>query len=158
MKAVVRMTLVLAYSLISSPMPATGAEPLQRNNALKPDGLASVQSFLEKSLTAWKGTLKLKEWDIKVYIVRRAELKPKTLGNISWEKNMMQASIRVMHPDDYARLPFDHILDDMEMTLVHELVHLKISNLPRSEESRTIEERVVNDFASALLDLHRHLR
>jgi hypothetical protein len=47
------------------------------------------------------------------------------------------------------------MLDDMELTIVHELVHLQLASLPRSEASRSTEEHAVNGIADALLDLDR---
>jgi hypothetical protein len=47
------------------------------------------------------------------------------------------------------------MLDDMEFTIVHELIHLQLSSLPRSEASRSAEELAVNRIAEALLKLDR---
>jgi hypothetical protein len=44
----------------------------------------------------------------------------------------------------------------MEFTLVHELIHLELASLPRSDASRTDEEHAVNHMAEALLRLDRH--
>jgi hypothetical protein len=43
----------------------------------------------------------------------------------------------------------------MELTIVHELVHLELASLPRSEASRSTEEHAVNGIADALLALDR---
>ena len=45
------------------------------------------------------------------------------------------------------------MLDDIEFTIVHEMVHLHLASLPRSEASRRIEEHAVNELAKALLKL-----
>jgi hypothetical protein len=45
------------------------------------------------------------------------------------------------------------MLDDMEMTIIHELVHLKLTALPDSEASRGSEEQAVNGFSEALFAL-----
>jgi hypothetical protein len=47
------------------------------------------------------------------------------------------------------------MLDDMELTIVHELVHLELASLPRSQASRDSEEHAVNGIADALLTLDR---
>jgi hypothetical protein len=47
------------------------------------------------------------------------------------------------------------MLDHMELTVVHELVHLELASLPRSQESRSTEEHAVNGIADALLALDR---
>ena len=41
----------------------------------------------------------------------------------------------------------------MEFTVVHELVHLQLSSLPRSDASRGAEERAVNQITEAFLEL-----
>ena len=43
----------------------------------------------------------------------------------------------------------------MEFTVVHELIHLQLSSLPRSEASRSAEERAVNHITEALIQLDR---
>jgi hypothetical protein len=60
----------------------------------------------------------------------------------------------VLDPSEY-RLPFEEMLADIEFTLVHELVHLELASLPRSEASRSSEERAVNQITEALLGLAR---
>jgi hypothetical protein len=56
-------------------------------------------------------------------------------------------------------MPFPEMLDDIEVTVVHELIHLKrdlvLDNYSRSETSRTKEERAVNRVTEALLKLDR---
>ena len=83
---------------------------------------------------------------------RGRRLKPKTLGNIHWDAEKKSAIIRVLDPADY-RLPFKDMLKDMEFTVVHELIHLELSSLPRSDASRRDEEHAVNQIAEALLKL-----
>jgi hypothetical protein len=65
--------------------------------------------------------------------------------------------IRVLDASDY-RMPYREMLDDMEFTVVHELIHLELSSLPRSEASRRDEEHAVNQIADALLKLDRSNR
>lgn len=88
-------------------------------------------------------------------MIRRSDLKPKTLGGIRWDKGKKSAVISVLDTSEY-RLPFHAMLDDMEFTIVHELVHLELAALPRSEASRTNEEISVNQIAEALIELDRH--
>jgi hypothetical protein len=51
------------------------------------------------------------------------------------------------------------MLDDMEFTIVHELIHLKIapvlSHFTRSDADRSEEEHPVNHMTDALLHLDR---
>jgi hypothetical protein len=79
-------------------------------------------------------------------------LEPKTLGNIRWDLDKKEATIGVLSTKDYT-LQGQEMLDDMEFTIVHEMVHLHLASLPRSEASRRIEEHAVNELAKALLKL-----
>ena len=110
--------------------------------------------FAGERLARWQQRLKLEEWNITITMTRRSELKPKTLGGIRWDKRKKTASISVLDPSEY-RLPFAQVLDDIELTIVHELVHLGLASLPRSEASRSSEEHAVNRMAEALISLDR---
>ncbi len=83
-----------------------------------------------------------------------SDLKPKTLGNIHWDADKGSAVIRVLAASDY-HMECRDMLADMEFTVVHELIHLELSSLPRSEASRRSEEYAVNQIADALLALDR---
>ncbi len=115
---------------------------------------AMAQAFSQERLSVWKKRLKLEDWTITVQMARTTELKARTLGNIHWDSDTKTAAIRVLDPADYT-LPEDAMLKDMEFTVVHELIHLKLSPLlstvPRSEASRRDEEHTVNNIADALL-------
>lgn len=110
--------------------------------------------FLDDRLAVWQQRLKLEDWRISVALVRLSDLPPKTLGGISWEKKKKSAVILVLDPSDY-RLPFNEMLDDMELTVIHELVHLDLASLPRGQASRGSEERAVSGIADAMLALDR---
>jgi hypothetical protein len=47
------------------------------------------------------------------------------------------------------------MLKDLEFTVVHELIHLELASLPKSEASRRSEEFAVNQLTEALLSLAR---
>lgn len=115
--------------------------------------IASRQFVLQR-LSLWQERLNLTQWDIRIELDRAAQLEPRTLGNIHWDTETRQATIAVLSSYDY-HLPFDAMLDDMEFTVVHELVHLQLAVLPRSDASRRAEEHAVNELAGALLKLAR---
>jgi hypothetical protein len=87
-------------------------------------------------------------------LVRRSSLKPKTLGGIRWDKGKKSAVMWVLDPADY-RMSCQEMLDDMELTIVHELLHLELASRRRSEASRSSEEHAVNRIAEAFLKLDR---
>ena len=119
------------------------------------DRETAAEKFVAQKLQIWQDRLNLKDWDIKIQMVRTDQLEPKTLGNINWDSDVKAAKISVLSSYDY-KLPYHEMLNDMEFTVVHELVHLHLASLPRSDASRRIEEHAVNELAAALLRLARH--
>ena len=117
-----------------------------------------AESFASERLWVWQKRLNLQDWNVSVVVAPASELKPKTLGNVHWELDKKTAIIRVLDPADY-RLPFSEMLQDMEFTVVHELIHLELapvlSDLHRSDANRRDEEHAVNHVADALLNLGR---
>jgi hypothetical protein len=112
------------------------------------------KQFTEDRLAVWQQRLKLEEWRISVSLTRRSDLPAQTLGGIRWDKSKKTATIWVLDPSDY-QLPYREMLDDMELTIVHELVHLDLASLPRGQASRSSEEHAVNGIAQAMLWLDR---
>jgi hypothetical protein len=117
-----------------------------------------AESFSGEKLWYWQKRLNLQDWKVSLLVVRTTDLKPKTLGNIHWDLDKKTAVIRVLDPADYT-LPFHEMLDDMEFTVVHELIHLQLApvlnQVSRNEASRRDEEHAVNHMAEALLKLQR---
>ncbi len=117
-----------------------------------------AEGFVTERLSVWQKRLELQDWNISVIMARATELKPKTLGNIHWDLEKKTAIIRVLDPADY-RLPFKDMLQDMEFTVVHELIHLGLapvlSDLQRSDANRREEEHAVNHMTEAYLKLDR---
>jgi hypothetical protein len=126
--------------------PQTPPEPPARDRA------ALARVFVAEKLARWQRQLKLEDWSISVVMTQRQRLRRGTLGSIRWDAGKKAATIRVLDPADY-QVPYRAMLKDMEFTLVHELIHLELASLPRSEASRTDEEFAVNNVASALIAL-----
>ena len=115
----------------------------------------SPEEFLTARLAVWRQRLKLNDWTISIVPSHPGDLKPGMLGHIHWDLDKKIASIRVLDASDY-RLACPAALNDMELTVVHELVHLVLSSVSRSVEAdRGAEEHTVNQIANALLDLDR---
>jgi hypothetical protein len=119
---------------------------------------ALAASFTMEKLWRWQKRLQLEDWKIAVLVARATELKPKTLGNIHWDTDKKTATIRVLDPADY-EMSLPEMLQDMEFTVVHELIHLELASvlspLTRNDASRREEEHAVNHMADALLKLDR---
>lgn len=113
-----------------------------------------AEAFVNEKLAVWQRNLGLEDWKISIVMSRRSDLKPKTLGGIRWDKVKRSAVLWVLAVSEY-QVPVREMLDDMELTVVHELIHIHLSSLPRSEASRRDEELAVNQLAQALLNLDR---
>ena len=127
-----------------------GSEP---GNAVTPKQREAIaEQFVKEKLQVWQQRLNLADWKIRVNLVRTNQLQPNTLGNVHWDLDTKEATIGVLSAYDY-KLPFQAMLDDMEVTVVHELVHIQLASLPRSEASRGQEEHAVTELTNALLKL-----
>ncbi len=111
---------------------------------------AQVQDWLRM----WQNRLHLDDWKVTLRIVHSSELKPNTLGNLKWNHTDHTAVMKVLNPEDY-ELPAADIPEDMEYTVVHELIHLQLSVLPRDLQMKDVEESVVNKIADALMAMQR---
>jgi hypothetical protein len=114
-----------------------------------------ARQFTTEKLGIWQQRLKLYDWQVAATFVHRQSLPPQTLGGIHWDKTKMTAQIWVLDPADY-QLPLQAMLDDMELTIVHELVHLEFASRSQGQAQegqagRNSEEREVNDIAEAML-------
>jgi len=109
-----------------------------------------AERYVRDKLVFWQQRLNLQDWTISVVMSHPADLRQRTLGNIHWNADKKKAVIRVLDASDY-HMPFRATIKDMEFTVVHELIHLELASLPRSEASRSEEEYAINHLAGALL-------
>ena len=113
---------------------------------------AIADAFVKEKMRIWQQRLNLADWNIRVKLVRARQLEANTLGNVHWDLDAKEATVGVLSTYDY-KLPFQAMLDDMEVTVVHELVHIQLASLPRSTASRGQEEHAVTELTRALLQL-----
>lgn len=131
------------------------AEPPASRNRVTTMPSVVTEEQAQDWLRLWQKRLRLEDWKIEVRIVRIWELERGTLGHIDWSTPHHTALIKVLSPADY-ELPPDKIPADMELSIVHELVHLHLSVLPLAKSSRMAEEQVVTMIADALVNLEHH--
>jgi hypothetical protein len=141
------LLLSTAFSFAAMAAQGDSATPVQDRELVS-------ANYVNERLLVWQQRLNLQDWKITIIMSHPSDLKPRTLGNIHWDADKKSAVIRVLDASDY-KLPFKEMLDDMEFTVVHELIHLELSSLPRSEASRRDEEHAVNQITDALLKLDR---
>jgi hypothetical protein len=149
---------LLVLVMTSGTVPSHAQSPSKSGEPRASERKLLAERFASERLWVWQKRLNLQGWDIAVVASRATELKPKTVGNIHWDREKKTAIIRVLDPADYS-VPFDETLRDIEFTVVHELIHLEmvpvLSDLQRTEENRREEEHAVNHMAEALLRLDR---
>src|SRR6185437_12657514 len=71
-------------------------------------------------------------------------------GNIHWDREKKAATIRVMDSSGY-HTDLAAMLKDMQVTVVHELVHLELASLPVAEADRSNQEFAIDHLTDALL-------
>ena len=145
------LVLLVACSVFAQTTPSSPPDTARERTLL-------AERYAAERLSVWQKRLNLQDWNISLLVVRSSELKPKTLGNIHWDAEKKTAAIRVLDPADY-KLPFAEMLQDLEFTVVHELIHLELSPvlspLQRNDANRREEEHAVNHMADALIKLDR---
>jgi hypothetical protein len=125
--------------------------PLEPNRA---ERKRLAEKYVHERLPFWQRKLALEAWNVSIVPVHPTDLRPGTLGNVHWDKEKKTAVIHVLDASDY-RTPFRATLNDLEFTVVHELIHLELASLPRSDASRSDEEHAINNLADALLKFDR---
>ena len=113
-----------------------------------------TQDWLDAGLEFWKERLALQSWSIKARWAGPEELDD-SYGDHRFDPLRRTGFIRVRTE------PFrsnDNELWDPEHTIIHELLHLHLSllcSVSKADLEETLEERFINDMASALLGLKK---
>lgn len=114
-----------------------------------------TQEELVEKCAEWQGILKLQDWTIAVGIVRDRQMKNKGQAEISYSLPKKMAIISLLDPIDYDN---DTFPQDMEQSLVHELVHLHIASFDETESGSLEEimlEQATDTIAKALVNVKR---
>ncbi|MBD2771150.1 hypothetical protein [Iningainema tapete] len=105
--------------------------------------------------TQWQQRLKLQDWDVNVKIVSLREMGESLSGSVTYNIGKKIADIKLIKPEDY---PCDSMRpQDMEETLVHELLHLHFAPLGIENDTpeQLAEEQAINALAKALIQFKR---
>ncbi len=117
-----------------------------------------AQEEAERLCAEWKRTLRLEDWDIAVRIARGngLDLSAGNQGCCSWTLSRREATVKLMAPVDYDK---DCIFpQDMEATLVHELLHLHFAPFAAKEDGSpedVAQEQAIHALSLALVALKR---
>ncbi|MDR3561248.1 MAG: hypothetical protein P4N59_07410 [Negativicutes bacterium] len=110
---------------------------------------------LVKMCREWQEVLQLEFWEVAVRIARAHEMKLEGQAEVTWVLQKACAKLTMLDPVDYPEGPFKQ---DMEISLVHELLHLHfaaVDNFETSSLECKMMERAVDHIAKALVKLKR---
>lgn len=115
---------------------------------------------LKELCAYWQNRLRLQHWDILLSIVRKGDLAiPDSSGVCRRTISLALANIDLIDPIDF---PKNQQAYDMEVVLVHELLHLHfapIDNCKPADDLETIFlERAVDHIARALVETKREVQ
>ena len=114
-----------------------------------------TQKELEDSLAEWQKRLRLDAWDVRIGIYRERSFDGGgRSGEISYSIESGKAVIKLLDPVDY---PDEDFPQDMEVTLVHELLHLKFAAFTPQDDTleHRLFEQTVESMAHLLFALKR---
>jgi hypothetical protein len=117
----------------------------------------STDAEVQEACKHWKKVLRLQDWITKAGLYRERDMKLGGCnGECEWQLKTKIATIRILDPLDY---PEGLIMEqDMEKTLVHELLHLHFAPLYADTEDASIDnaqEQAIDCIAHALINLAR---
>lgn len=108
---------------------------------------------LKSRLAEWQKILRLQDWIIDVSICRERDMRlSDNCGECEWNLYKKMAWIRILDPVDYP--PDSMKPQDMELTLVHELLHLHLAPLDDDKKDIAIEQ-AIEAISGGLVDVHR---
>lgn len=116
-----------------------------------------TEEELRAKCDEWKKILRLQDWLTNTRIRREHDFQNEdSVAEIIPSLPKRMATIRILDPVDYP--PDLSEPQDMELSLVHELLHIHLFPLfsDREDEMRRIaEEQAIEAISRALVDLHR---
>lgn len=101
----------------------------------------------------WQRILRLQDWDIRLRMARHSEMHlTNAAGEISIFDAKKIATVHVLHPEDFTLMGVTAPVQDMEYTIVHELLHIHLHPMRAREVD---EEQAIHAMATALVQCYR---
>ncbi len=111
-----------------------------------------TEKQLHQCLAKWQKILRLQDWDIRLHLARHSEMhNGQASGEISVFDLKKIATIHILHMEDFNLIGAAET-QDMEYTLVHELMHIYLHPMKCRQVD---EEQAVHRLATALVALSR---
>lgn len=103
---------------------------------------------IERYLDFYQSALKLKDWDIVVLFSRDLGTNE---AQVTYKQDRKQAIVTLLDHRFYTN---EHFAYDMELALVHELIHIVLAPIG-SDEYNLEEEKIVEQLAKTMVNLRR---
>lgn len=117
---------------------------------------AFSQAEIEELAAEWQRELKIQDWDIQVEVVRSRKMQSPDDGGVNFEEKRREAYIMIRDPRDIAK---DRILPyDMEVVLVHELLHCSLAAFTSKEiddHQDVVQEQQIHSHSQTLVKFKR---
>ena len=116
------------------------------NDMYKPD-----VEFLQKLCEKWQEILSLKHWSIRVKYERKHKMGKECYAEVHCKPGILAAVVKILDPEDYDD---PYVDQNIELSLVHELIHIPLMMFTNHEEGSaedTLQEQFVEAMARALL-------
>jgi len=117
-----------------------------------------TEDQLQEKCAEWQKILRLQDWIVSVSIVRERDIGlENTMGTINPTLEKRMAKIRILDPVDYPSGLMEP--QDMELTLVHELLHLHLWPFTETLEGplHVAEEQSIEAISRGLVELRRRI-
>ncbi len=113
----------------------------------------TVEELRTTYLPKWQRILRLQDWNIQIEIKREREMDIANAGGCNnWHIQSRHSTIHILDTADWPTDP-EHPVQDMELTLVHELLHLHLAEW--RENTKPFGEQAIHAIAQALIMLDR---
>ena len=115
-----------------------------------------TQEELERLCEYWKRRIGLADWEFAIRIKRAEDMISESQGDCHWKLAIRQAVIQIIDPVDYSKHNMGE--QDMERSLVHEMLHPLFGPVDKEENSRLEDimlEQAIESIAKALVKFRR---
>ena len=114
-----------------------------------------AQGRIEDLLREWQERLRLLDWDIRVEENVEVYGMDDNQGFVEFAEPNKEAVISLLDPSQFVK--DSYFTYDVERTLVHELLHLKLCLIDKSESEtqNRLVHQIIEDLAKALIDAKR---
>lgn len=111
-------------------------------------------TVLAEYVVKWQEILRLQDWDITIRFAKAGEIEDGDLGSTECHRETMDAQILIMEPGKGAKSKWADE-SDVELTIVHELMHVRLDQLRIPDERSEDEETVIERLSRILVKLDR---